>query len=136
MKTAIKAMMLGVAACAFAAPAFAYTLTGTIPAGIRGVPPVAVSIQLQQPPSSVSYLKLTLSSPPVYPSVKGRVPYVVGFCVGPASDSCISNGGFLVVPGQQTIMFVSSYIFPGDVIWIEANEPFAVPYSLDVDYIP
>jgi hypothetical protein len=37
MKTPIKAMLVGVGACALAAPALAYTISGTIPAGARSV---------------------------------------------------------------------------------------------------
>jgi hypothetical protein len=131
MKTVINTMMIGIAACAFAAPAFAYTLNGTIPAT---KPPKWVAIHLQKPPSSSGYLKLTLSSPPV----SAGVPYSVNLCFGPASTpvSCGSNAGFLVLPGQQSIVFVAASIYPNDVIWVQQGTTVAVPYSVDVDYIP
>jgi hypothetical protein len=139
MNTAIKTMMLGIAACAFAAPAFAYTLTGTIPGVIRGQQPKAVAINLQKPPGG-GYLKLTLSSP----LVNAGVPYSVGFCVAPPSapvtHPCSTptdrGSGFLVVPGQQAIVFVSTNIYPNSVVWVEQGTFVAVPYSLEVDYIP
>ena len=139
MKTAIKTMMVGVVACAFAAPAFAYTLTGTIPGVIRGQLPISVAIHLQKPPGP-GFLKLTLSSPPV----NAGVAYDVSFCVGPASApvthpcSTASNigSGFIVLPGQQVIVFVSTNSYPNDVIWVGQGTFVAVPYSLDVDYIP
>jgi hypothetical protein len=137
MKTAIKAMMLGVAACAFAAPAFAYTLTGTIPGGVQGKPSKSVAIQLQKPPSTKGFLKLTVSSPPV----NANVPYTVTFCVDFASAAYPCSTGTtaalsLVVPGQQAVVFIPTYIYPKEVIWIGHGTAVAVPYIVDVDYIP
>jgi hypothetical protein len=132
MKIAIKAMMLGVAACAFAAPAFAYTLTGTIP-GTK--PPKSVAIHLQKPPPGAVYLKLTLSSPPV----NAGVGYSVGFCVAPASaphPCSTTNAGLLVLPGQQAIVFVASNIYPDYVVWVGQGTAVSVPYSLEVDTVP
>jgi hypothetical protein len=48
MKTTIKTMMVAVAAWAFGAPAFAYTLTGTIPGHTRNM----TAIHLRQPPGN------------------------------------------------------------------------------------
>jgi hypothetical protein len=142
METAIKTMVIGVAACAcaFAAPAFAYTLTGTIPGVIRGQQPKHVAINLQKPPSSAAYLKLTLSSP----LVNAGVGYSVDFCVAPASapvtHPCSTpanvGSGFLVVPGQQAIVFVHPNVYPNNVIWVGQGTFVAVPYSLEVDYVP
>jgi hypothetical protein len=131
MKIAIKATMLSVAACAFAAPAFAYTINGTIPANSL------VAIHFQQPPSSKGYLKLTVSSPPV----NAGVPYAVSFCVNYASaphpcSSTTKGAGSLIVPGQQAIVFVPASIYPKEVIWIGQGTAVAVPYIVDVDYIP
>jgi len=135
MKTAIKTMMVGVVACAFAAPAFAYTLTGTILGDTRNW----TAIHLQKPPGN-GYLKLTLSAPPA----NVGVGYSVGFCINlaslPASDPCPfqSTGAdpLLVVPGQPTTVFVLSNIYPDYVVWVKTGLRAAVPYTLDVDFIP
>ena len=132
MKTVLKTMMIGVAACAFAAPAFAYTINGTIPGTS---PPIA--IHLQKPPSSKGYLKLTVSSPPV----NAGVPYAVNFCVNYASaphpcSSTTKGAGSLIVPGQQAIVFVPASIYPKEIIWIGQGTAVAVPYVVDVDYMP
>jgi hypothetical protein len=133
MKTAIKTIMIGVAACAFAAPAFAYTINGTIPGNTRNM----TAIHLQKPPSPNGYLKLTLSAP----DTNVGVGYSVAFCISPASSPashpCPSNGpGLLVVPGQPTIVFVYANIYPSYVVWVGTGLRAAVPYILDVDYIP
>jgi hypothetical protein len=132
MKALIKTMMAGIAACAFAAPAFAYTINGTIP----GNSPL-IAIHLQQPPSPKGFLKLTFSSPPV----NAGVPYTVNFCVNFASapHPCSSTtlaAASLIVPGQQAIVFVPASLYPKEVVWIGQGTNVAVPYSLDVDYIP
>lgn len=133
MKTAIKTMMVGVAACAFAAPTFAYTLTGTIPGNTRNM----TAIHLQKPPGN-GYLKLTLSAPPA----NVGVGYSVGFCVSlaslPASNPCALNtqSGFLVVPGQPTTVFINTNAYPSYVVWVGTGLRAAVPYTLDVEFIP
>jgi hypothetical protein len=132
MKIAIKAMIAGAAVCAFAAPASAYTINGTIPGKTKNM----IANHLQKPPSAKGNLKLTFSSPPV----NAGVPYVVGFCLAaasaPASNPCGSEVGLYVLPGQQLIVFVASNFYPNYVVWVGQGTNAAVPYTLDVDYIP
>jgi hypothetical protein len=135
MKTAIKTMMLGIAACTFAAPAFAYTINGTIPSSRNWT-----AIHLQKPPSTGGFLKLTLSAPPANVGTS----YAVSFCIAlksmPASNPCpatsSTEAGLLVVPGQPTTVFVLANAYPNFVVWVRTGLSAAVPYSLDVDYIP
>ena len=77
MKTAIKTMMLGIAACAFAAPAFAYTLSGTIP---PHAPPKSVVLHPHMPLPPL--VRLTMSAPPV----NAGVSYALTYCIGPAAN--------------------------------------------------
>jgi hypothetical protein len=136
MRTAIKAMMLGVAACTFAAPAFAYTINGTIPGHTRNM----TAIHLQKPPSPNGYLKLTLSAP----DTNVGVGYSVAFCIAlksmPASNPCPATSstedGLLVVPGQPTIVFIYAKSYPNYVVWVGTGLTASVPYTLDVDYVP
>ena len=134
MKTAIKTMMIGVAVCAFAAPAFAYTINGTIPGNTNKY----TAIHLQKPPSTGGFLKLTLSAPPA----NVGTGYAVGFCIAlessVASRPCYTTNmpGLVIVPGQQTIVFINANSYPYNVIWVKTGLGVAVPYSVDVDYIP
>jgi hypothetical protein len=134
MKTAIKTMMIGIAACAFAAPAFAYTISGTIPGNTRNMTPV----HLQKPPSKGGYLKLTLAAPPANVGIGYSVSYCVSPASSPPSHPCFSSNvaGFVIVPGQQTIVFVNASIYPNYVIWLGTGLSAAVPYTVDVDYVP
>jgi hypothetical protein len=129
MNTAIKTMMIGVAVCSFAAPAFAYTLTGTIPANKS-----YSAIQLQKPPPGSGILKLTLSGPPA------NAGWAMNFCVAPASapasHPCASNEPLFVTPGQHAIVFEFPSIYPSTVVWVGKGTNVAEPYTLDVDYIP
>ena len=133
MKTATKIMMVGVAACAFAAPAFAYTLTGTIPGNTRHM----TAIHLQQPPG-IGFLKLTLSAPPANVGVGYGVSFCVSLASLPASNPCAltTQAGLLVLSGQSATMFVASTIYPTSVVWVGTGLRVAVPYTLDVDFIP
>src|ERR1700684_3773652 len=129
MKTAIKTMMLGVAACAFAAPAFAYTINGTIPGNASNW----TAVHLQPPPSPNGYVKLTLFAPPA----NVGIGYDISFCVSPASAPAsrpcppTTVAEPVLVPGQQTIVFVNANRFPSFVIWLGTGLRVAVPYTVD-----
>jgi hypothetical protein len=131
MKTAIKAMMIGVAACAFAAPAFAYTLTGTIPAfSVPTKPPNtgAVLVNLQKP-IATSFVKLTITAPQ---ALSLGIPYAVKVCVGPNLNSCPLA---VVVPsGRQVSVYYLSGDFKYYGIWLSQGTAAAVPYIIDVEY--
>jgi hypothetical protein len=136
MKTAFKILIAIPAVCAFAAPASAYTLTGTIPGHTRNL----TAVHLQKPPSAGGILKLTLSAPPVNVGTS----YVVNFCIAlaslPASNPCAASSttqaGLFIVPGRQTIVFVFANSYPDFVIWLGTGLSAAAPYTIDVDYIP
>ena len=132
MKIAIKAMMLGIAACAFAAPAFAYTINATIPGDTRKMH----AVHLQKSPAGATILKLTLSAPP-----GGGVAHTINFCIAlasaPASQPCPSTETeFILVPNQQTIVFVDAGLYPNYVIWAGTGTTLAVPLTVDVDVVP
>jgi hypothetical protein len=136
MKAAVKTVLLGIVACTFAAPAFAYTINGTI---APTMPPKWVAVHLQKPASSNTYLKLTLSSPPV----NAGIGYAINFCVAlasaPVSSPCASYStvaGSLILPGQQAIVFVNANAYPNYVIWFQQGTKIAVPYTVDVDAVP
>jgi hypothetical protein len=127
MKTAIKTMMIGVAACAFAAPAFAYTLTGTVPP--NGKP---VVIQLQKPiPHNV--IMLTLNGPPGPPPGPG-VTYPMTFCISSAANPCPLP--ILVPQGLKMIASFLSGSLVGNTITISQVSKVAVPYTLEVEILP
>jgi hypothetical protein len=132
MKIAIKSTMIGVAACAFAAPAFAYTINATIPCDTRKMH----AVHLQKPPAGATTLKLTLSAPP-----GGGVAHTINFCIAlasaPALHPCPSNETeFIIVPNQQTVVFVDAGLYPHYVIWAGTGTTLAVPLTVDVDLVP
>jgi hypothetical protein len=134
MKLAIKAIVATAALCAFAAPAFAYTISGTIPGNSRNM----TAVHFQKPPSTAEYLKLTLSAPPANVGVGYSVGYCISRASAPASQPCSSPNmaGLVIVPGQQTIVFVGANVYPSFVIWLGTGLRDAVPYTVDVDYVP
>jgi hypothetical protein len=89
MKLAIKAIVATAALCAFAAPAFAYTISGTIPGNSRNM----TAVHFQKPPSTAEYLKLTLSAPPANVGVGYSVGYCISRASAPASQPCSEHGG-------------------------------------------
>jgi hypothetical protein len=128
-------MMVGIAACVFAAPSsFAYTLTGTIPGNARNW----TAIHLQKPPANGGFLKLTLSAPPA----NAGTPCAVSFCISlaslPASNPCASTtlAGPYVLTSQPTAVFVTANIYRYDVVSIKTGLAAAVPYTMDVDFMP
>jgi|HubBroStandDraft_6_1064221.scaffolds.fasta_scaffold32453_3 hypothetical protein len=132
MKSAIKTMMLGVAACAFAAPAFAYTISGTIPGGKVAY----TAVNLQKPIPRKSWVKLTISIPQKL--YHGDV-YSVTFCVGQKISSCTGGYAFSVIPGgQQNVVFYDVRVFSslGYPIWLGTGLADPVPYVIDVEFLP
>jgi hypothetical protein len=134
MKIAMKAMIAGAAIVAVSTQAFAYTLSGTIPGNSRNM----TAVHFQKPPSTGGYLKLTLSAPPANVGVGYSVGYCISRASAPASQPCSSPNmaGFVIVPGQQTIVFVNASVYPNYVIWLGTGLRAAVPYTVDVDYVP
>jgi hypothetical protein len=128
MKALLKTTLAGAAACAFAAPAFAYTINGTIP---PHEPPEPVTIALHQP-ISPGILKLTFTAPPVNAGVR----YVITFCIGPASHPCLLP--LSILEGQQAVVPVDANLFTTDhyVISVGQGTRVAVPYTLEVDALP
>lgn len=126
MKTAI-ATVAAIGLCAFASPAFAYTLNGTMPA----VPGIA-QIHLQQPIPKDSYVKLTLTVPK---ALSLGIPYEVYFCVGPTSN-CLQAGISQAFPGgQQIIAIYESGTLATNGIWLSQPTRASVSYTLEVDYL-
>jgi hypothetical protein len=123
MKIATKAMMAGIAACTFAAPAFAYTINGTVPPYGQWT-----SVKLQPPPKP-AILKLTFSPTIVNPSFA----FSINFCISPSPRSC--QAMMIVPPGQQAILPLYSSNFPTNSIWLQNGTHTALPYTLDVDTI-
>jgi hypothetical protein len=125
MKTAIKTMMIGVAACTFAAPAFAYTISGTVPPASKWI-----AVNLQTPPKR-EYLKFTFSATPVNAGVR----YDIQLCITRlAPNSCPLV--MYISPGQQTIVTLDSKIFPTYTIWLGQGTSVPVPYTVEVDPVP
>ena len=126
MKIAIKSTMIGVAACAFAAPAFAYTISGTIPPGHR---PVVIPLHR---PIKPGFMKLSLTAPPK----NAGVPYALDFCIGPAANPCglPTDRVFTVDKGQTRIESVDAAIFQTNVFVVGQGTRIALPYVVKVDY--
>jgi len=131
MKTAIKSMMIGAAVCTVAAPAFAYTLTGTIPAFSAPTKPPntgAVLVNLQKP-IATSYVKLTITAPQ---ALSLGIGYGVTVSVGPKSNSC--SLAVVVPSGRQVVLYYYSGDFKYYGIWLGQGTAAAVPYIIDVEY--
>jgi hypothetical protein len=131
MKTAIKTMMIGVAACAFAAPAFAYTINGVIP---PAAPPKPVVIHLHQPiPPNGKFLFRFFA-----PKVNAGVAYSLDFCIGPAFNPCgLPTSTDVTVPaGQQRLLTIDTSVFAHNILVVGQGTKKPVPYSVTVEYIP
>lgn len=126
MKTAIKTMMIGVAACAFAAPAFAYTISGTIPANGK------VVVQLQKPIPHRAIM-LTLFGPPGPPLGPG-VTYPISFCIGLAANPCPLP--ILAPQGLKMIVTLAWGYLVSNTITLGQASKVAVPYTLEVEVLP
>src|SRR5579862_2402363 len=126
MKIAITSLLLGAAICAFAVPARAYTINGTIP---PHSPPKPVLINLPKPlPPGI--LKLTFTAPPVNAGVR----YVITLCIGPAAHPC--GLPLSVLEGQQAVVPIDSNLMATSVISVAQGTRVAVPYILEVDTLP
>jgi len=126
MKKAIKILIAITAMCAFAAPASAYTLTGTLPPNGK-----LVAIHLHKPiPHNL--IKLTLSGPPGPPNTPGvSYPFTLTFC----------RGSYCPMPiyapqGQQMIAAFNQGTLQNYTLTLSQSSKVAVPYSLDVEVIP
>jgi hypothetical protein len=126
MKFAIKILIAAAAVCAFAAPSSAYTINGTIPVGRNGI---AVNLQRPIPTSNV---KLTVTFPQ---PLSDGIRYLVTFCVGRKMTSCQPA---IQVPGGQQIVGFYYYLSlsPPDSVWLGQGTGAAVPYVVDVEYLP
>jgi len=132
MKFAIKVLIAIAAMCAFAAPAFAYTINGTIPGGKVSY----TAVNLKKPIPLNNWVKLTISIPQKL--YHGTV-YAVTFCVGQKISSCTGGYAFSLIPGgQQNVVFYDAKAFSslGYPIWLGTGLADPVPYVIDVDYIP
>jgi hypothetical protein len=126
VKTATKILIAVTAMCAFAAPASAYTLTGTLPP--NGKP---VVIQLQKPiPHNL--IKLTLSGPPGPPNSPGvSFPFVLTFCRGSYCPLAI-----YAPQGQQMIATFDQGTLQNYTITLGQPSKVVVPFTLEVEVIP
>ena len=132
MKTTIAGAVTAAGLCALAGPVFAYTLNGTIPAGVLGHPGSGTAqIHLRQPVPQKGYVKLTFTLPQ---AVSAGIGYDVGFCVGPTSD-CFQTAQS-IPGGQQITAIYETTLVAADGIWVHQGTSAAVPYTLDVDYLP
>jgi hypothetical protein len=125
MKTAIKTMMIGVAACAFAAPASAYTLTGT------AVPNDQATVINLQKPITPGYVRLRIKMPQVSSAGTG---YVIDFCMGPTTAPCKLP---VEIPGGQEIVVIyGSRTLATNKLTLRNPTSGAVPYVVEVDNVP
>jgi hypothetical protein len=126
MNTSIKTMMLGIGACAFAAPAFAYTLSGTIP---PHAPPKSVVLHPHIPLPPL--VRLTMSAPPV----NAGVPYALTYCIGPAANPCglPNDWAVEVSAGQSVVRTVPASLFAGKVFVVGQGTKKSVPYKVQID---
>jgi hypothetical protein len=126
MRTSIKALMLGIAACALASPASAYTINGVIPAGTT-----PVVINLRQP-IRPGLLRFRFYAPPK----NAGVPYAIDFCIGPAFNPCglpAPTSHVINVPkGQVRSANFDSGIFATNVFVVGQGTRVPVPYSVQV----
>jgi hypothetical protein len=117
-------LLVGIAACALSTGAFAYTLSGTIPAGKN-----SVTIDLHKPleRGNVSF---TFKAP----AVNAGVRYDVDFCIGPADNPCGSTLSHAIeVPAGETRTFsIDALVFSCNVLTAGQGTRVAVPYSVEV----
>jgi hypothetical protein len=129
MKFAIKILVAAAAACAFAAPASAYTLAGVIP---PSSPPKPVTLNLHQPIPKGLILFIFYAPP-----VNAGVAYAIDFCIGPAFNPCgLPTSTVVTVPkGQSRHLIVDSSVFAH--IFVAGQGTFKpVPYVVNVTPIP
>jgi hypothetical protein len=128
MKTVLKAIAAGIAVGALTVPAFAYTISGTIPSGRRSV---VINLHKPIPPG---FVRLTMTAPPK----NAGVPYDLSFCIGPAANPCglPTDHDFTVPEGQTRVEVVPATFFSGNIFVVGQGTRVAVPYSVQVDYLP
>jgi hypothetical protein len=130
MKLAIKAIVATAGLCAFAAPAFAYTISGVIP---PSAPPKPVVVHLHQPipPGKILFRFYA-------PKVNAGVPYAVDFCIGPTFNPCgLATSTDVTVPaGQQRLLIVDTNVFAHNILVAGQGTKKPVPYVITVEYIP
>ena len=124
MRARKRALVFGVIASMLSAPAFAYTISGTIPANGH-----TVEIALHQP-LKAGNITFTFSAPPVNAGVK----YDVGFCVGPRDNPCGSTLSHQVnVPAGETRTFtIDALVFTCNILTAGKGTGVATPYSVEV----
>jgi hypothetical protein len=124
MKTPIKAMMVGAAACALSAQAFAYTINGVIPPGTT---PVVINLQK---PIRPGLMKFRFYAPPK----NAGVPYALDFCIGLSVNPCGLPGSHVVnVPkGQVRSAAFPSATFATDVLVVGQGTKVPVPFSVQI----
>jgi len=125
MKTAIKTMMIGVAVCVFAAPASAYTLTGTVLPNDK-----ATVINLQKP-IAPGFVKLRITLPQASSAGTG---YLTDFCLGPTTTAC--KLPIQIPGGQQIVVIYSSATLSKNKVTLRQATITAVPYVVEVDSVP
>jgi hypothetical protein len=125
MNTLIKAVMAAIVACAFTAPAFAYTINGTIPPGRA---PVVIHLHR---PLQPSLMRFKFSAPPK----NAGVPYALDFCIGPAANPCgLPSSHVINVPeGQERFADFDSALFRTNILVVGQGTRVAVPFSVEVE---
>jgi hypothetical protein len=128
MKLAIKAIVATAALCAFAAPAFAYTINGVIP---PSAPPKPVVVHLRQPipPGKILF---RFYAPPA------AVPYALDFCIGPSFNPCgFSTSTDVIVPAiEQRLLIIDANVFAHNILVVKQGTRKPVPYSVTVEFMP
>jgi hypothetical protein len=132
MKTSLKALLaisvaLGLSLL-FTQEAFAYiTLNGTIPAGTTPV----VILQANNQPGATGVIKFKFSAP----AHDAGVPYVLSFCIGPASNPCGLPTSYVVdVPGgQERLAVVNANVFATNVLVVGQGTKRPVPFAVTME---
>jgi hypothetical protein len=130
MKTSVKAMTVGIFACALPAQVFAFEqLNGTIPAGTA--PVVIIQPNKQSSASATGVLKFKFSAP----AVNAGVPYALSFCIGPESNPCGLPTSYVVnVPaGEDRLAVVDASIFATNELVVGQGTRVAVPFSVQIE---
>jgi hypothetical protein len=122
MNTAIKTAMIGIAACAFAAPAFAYTLNGIVPPS-----PKPILIRPHNPGTHTRFL---------FRFYAPASTATLDFCIGPGSNPCASATSIdvKVFPTQQQLLFEDVSVFAHNILVVKQNTNKPVPYVVTVEY--
>jgi hypothetical protein len=117
--------LAGVVVWALPAPAFAYTISGTIPPGRT---PVVINLHK---PIGPGLVKFKFSAP----SVNAGVRYVVGFCIGKRTNPCgMPTSRVVNVPqGQVRSASFPSTLFSTNILVAGQGTRVPVPYSVQVN---